>query len=516
MANKPLSMIKIRHILVLHSQGRSKLQIAALTGTARNTIKKYIKEFSKSQLTLDDVNALTDKELEDLFIKPDENAINDKLLQLFSLFPDYNKKLIKKGVTRLVLWDEYKKLHPDGLARSQFNHYFALWRAQVNPTMKMNHKAGDKLYVDFAGDKLQIIDPFTGEVQQVEVFVAILGASQLTYVEAVPTQQKEDFIAACENAIHYCGGVPAAIVPDNLRSAVTKSSKYEPVVNETFADFAQHYQTAILPARTYRPRDKALVENAVRIIYSRIYAKLRSKNYFSLADLNADILIALEEHNNATLRGRDYSRRAQWEEIEKAALMPLPPLRYELKKVHFGTVTKFCHVSLGPDKHYYSVPSRFIGNKVKLLYSKHTVEVFYNYERIAIHNREKGKYQYTTDKEHLPSHHRFVTEWSPEKFINMAAAIHEDVKLYIIKVLGRKQHPEQAYKSCMGILAFAKKVGTQRLIKACQRGLGYGAYNYKTIEKILKKQLDFKEDREDPEQLNMPLHDNIRGEHYYQ
>ena len=203
--------------------------------------------------------------------------------------------------------------------------------------------------------------------------MAILGASQLTYVEAVYTQAKEDLIAACENALHYCGGVPAAIVPDNLRSAVTKSSKYEAVINEAFADFAHHYNTAVLPARAYRPRDKALVENAVRLTYSRIYTKLRDTDYFSLEELNAAIRTVLEDYNNRLLKGRNYSRRQQFEEIERSALQPLPPLRYELKKHLFATVMKNGHVSLGEDKHYYSVPYRFIGKKVKLMYSHTSV-----------------------------------------------------------------------------------------------------------------------------------------------
>jgi transposase len=380
----------------------------------------------------------------------------------------------------------------------------------------MDHKAGDKLYVDFAGDKLSIIDKQTGEIQHVEVFVAILGASQLTYVEAVMSQQKEDFIGACEGAMLYYGGVPAAIVPDNLKSAVTKSSKYEPVLNESFADFAQHYSTTILPARAYKPRDKALVENAVRIMYTRIYTKIRGNNYFTLEELNAAIRIALEEHNSLLLTGRNYSRRQQFEEVERSALAPLPPLRYELRKELFVTVMKNGHVSLNADKHYYSVPYRFIGKKVKLMYSRSIVEIYYHYERIAIHQRLKSPYNYTTDKEHLASAHRFVTDWTPERFLSWAGKIHEDVQLYILKILDRKQHPEQAYKSCIGILSFAKKVGNDRLIKACQRALGYGVYNYKTIQSILEKRMDYYDNDDENGQLQMPLHDNIRGENYYQ
>ena len=516
MANNPISMIKIRQILRLHTQGYSKLQIAVQTSISRNTLKKYIKEFIASKLTFDEISCLSDKDLEDLFVKPEDKPINEKLQTLFNLFPSIDKELKKKGVTRLILWEEYKLNHPDGFGVSQFKYYYAHWKAQVNPTMRMEHKVGDKMYVDYAGDKLSIIDQQTGEIQPVEVFVAILGASQLTYVEAVMTQQKEDFIAACENTMHYYNGVPEAIVPDNLKSAVTKSSKYEPVINETFADFAEHYETTILPARAYRPRDKALVENAVRIIYSRIYAKIRGTDYYSLEALNAAIIIALEEHNNAFLRGRDYSRRQQFDEIEKAVLRPLPALKYELKKYLYATVAKNGHAGLSVDKHYYSVPYRFIGKKVKLLYSRQSVEIYYNYERIAHHTRTKSSYQYTTDKEHLASTHRFVSDWTPERFISWAQGIHEDVKLYILKVLDRKQHPEQAYKSCVGILGFAKKVGNGRLIKACQRALGYGAYNYKTIQRILEKELDLQDSPDETDQLRMPFHDNIRGESYYQ
>ena len=515
MANKTIDMIKVRQILRLHNQGRSKMQISIQTGISRNTLKKYLKEFEDSNLTFEEISSLSDKDLEDLFVRPGDKPVNEKLQNLFRLFPSMDKALKKKGVTRLMLWEDYRKQYPDGLGKSQFKHYFAQWKSQLNPTMHIEHKAGDKLFVDFAGDKLHLIDPITGDVQPVEIFVAILGASQLTYVEAVMSQQKEDFIAACENALHYINGVPAAIVPDNLKSAVIKSSKYEPVLNESFADFAEHYGTTILPARAYRPRDKALVESAVRIIYNRIYPLVREKEYTLLSEMNQRILIGLESHNNTLLKGRDYSRRKQYEEMERAALMPLPPLRYEMKKQQYATVAKNGHIVLSEDKHYYSVPFKFIGKKVKILYSRHSVEVYYNYERIALHKRTKSSFLYTTDKDHLATTHRFVSDWNPERFTTWAESIHEDVKLYILKVLDRKQHPEQAYKSCVGILSFAKKVGNERLTTACQRALGYGAYNYKTIQKILENELDKKGGPDESDQLQMPFHDNIRGEDYY-
>ncbi len=382
--------------------------------------------------------------------------------------------------------------------------------------MHMIHKAGDKMYVDFTGEKLYIVDKETGEIIAVEVFVAILGASQLTYVEATASQKKEDFIMACENALHYFQGVPSAIVPDNLKSAVTKSSKYEPTVNETFADFAEHYQTAILPARAYHPRDKALVEGAVKIVYSRIYTAIDNKTFFSIEELNHAIGQELVVYNGKLITGRNFSRREQFEEVERAALMPLPLFRYEFKKQQILTVIKNGHICLSTDKHYYSVPYRYISKKVKVIYSPTTVEIYYRYELIASHNRIKSPYNYTTVTEHMASAHRFVSEWTPEKFIKWAAAIHPDVQLFITNILERKKHPEQSYKSCMGVLSFEKKVGRDRLIKACQRALGYGIYNYKIIQNILDNKMDQFSDDEKQEQLAIPAHENIRGEDYYQ
>ena len=500
----------------MYSQGRSKLSIAEQTGVSRNTAKKYMATYDASGLTFEQINSLNDKELDDFFGTVKEPPSQDRLLALQRCFPHIDKELKRTGVNRRMLWEAYKKEFPDGFAYTQFCFHLTQWKARVNPVMHQDHKAGDKLYVDFAGVKLSLTDKETGEVTDVEVFVAILGASQLTYVEAVMSQQKEDFIAACENTLHYIGGVPAAIVPDNLKAAVTKSHRYEPTLNEAFADFADHYGTTILPARAYRPRDKALVEGAVKIVYSRIYAPLRKQVYSSLTELNSAILQALEVHNSQLLRGRNYSRRLQFEEIERSALAPLPLLRYEFKKHAHVTVMKNGHVCLGADKHYYSVPYRFIGKKIKLLYSTSLVEMYYHYERIALHKRVKSPYSYSTDKEHLASTHRFVTDWTPERFLEWAASIHDDVRLYILKILDRKQHPEQAYRSCIGILSFAKKAGEQRLISACQRALSYGIYNYKTIQTILEKNMDQYEDSLFADELQMPKHDNIRGEDYYQ
>jgi transposase len=515
MANTTISMSKIRQILRMYSQGRSKQSIAVQAGVSRNTAKKYFAAFDASSCTFDEINALNDKELEDFFGGSQERPPDKRMLSLQRCFPQVDKELKRTGMNRRILWEAYRKEFPDGFQYTQFCFYYNQWKARVNPTMHLDHKAGDKLYVDFAGEKLTITDKESGEIIEVEVFVAILGASQLTYVEAVSSQQKEDFIAACEDALHYYGGVPSAIVPDNLKAAVTKSNRYEPTLNETFADFADHYATTILPARAYRPRDKALVEGAVKIIYSRIYAPISKAIYHTLTELNTAIKEALEAHNSQPLKGRNYSRRLQFEEVERETLSPLPALRYEFKKQHQATVMKNGHVCLGIDKHYYSVPYRFIGRKVKILYSRSSIEVYYHYERIAMHKRIKSPYSYTTDKDHLATTHRFVTEWTPDRFLEWAASIHEDVRLYILKILDRKQHPEQAYKSCLGVLGFAKKAGNERLTVACQRALSYGIYNYKTIQSILENKMDNYEESLFADELPMPNHDNIRGENYY-
>jgi len=308
--------------------------------------------------------------------------------------------------------------------------------------------------------------------------------------------------------------VPQALVPDNLRAAVTKSSRYEPKVNETLVDFAEYYETAVLPTRAYRPRDKAIEENAVRIIYTRVFAPLRNQTFHTKAELNKAILEQLQSHNNMSFRGREYSRYSLFEEIEKHELKPLPEKRYEIRRYANATVHKNSHIYFSRDKHYYSLPYQHIGKRVKVIYSDSTLEVYYQQELITAHPRKKQKYGYSTIKEHMPSHHRFISEWSSEKFITWAAHIGSHCKALIINILEKKQHPEQSYKSCLGILHLAKKVGNTRLDNACKRALDYGAYNYNMIERILKNGWDtLDEDIEN--QSDIPIHDNIRGSNYY-
>lgn len=515
MANKPINMSKLRQVLKLHCQGQSKLSISTVTGLSRNTVKKYLNVLAGLGTTWTEINGLSDKALDELFCKEPEVVVDKRLEELHEYFKSSENRLKRRGVTLLNLFNEFHQLHQEGYRQTAFYHHYNLWARRATPSMHMVHKSGDKMFVDFTGEKLEVVDPQSGEIKKMEVFVAILGGSQYTYVEAVESQRVEDFISCCENALRFFGGVPNAIVPDNLKSAVIKTNRYEPKLNENFEAFADHYGTVVLPARAYKPKDKSLVEGAVKIAYMRIFAMLPLDLPTSLAELNSRIWVLLHEHNCKKFKGRNYSRLEQFEESEKQTLQGLPATRFELRSSLVATVMKNGHVSLSVDKHYYSVPYGYISKKVRILFSKSLVEVYYKYERIASHQRTRSPHNYTTDSSHLATQHQIMAEWNPEYFLAQARAINIDVAFYIAQVLQKKQHPEQAYKSCQGILSFAKRVGHDRLIKACQRAHAYGLYHFRAIEDILNKGLDLF-DLEEEKQLPMPSHENIRGKKYYQ
>lgn len=514
MANKEIVMSRLRRLLQLYAQGKSKLFISKYLELSRNTVDKYVLRYKLLDLPPAEIEKLSDTDLDKLFFVQVTEDLPPRHKALYSFFPYMEKELKKTGVTRQLMWKEYISKHPGGVGRSQFSEHYNRWCKKANPVMHINHKAGDKMFVDYAGKTLPIVNRESGEVIEVQFFVAILGSSQYTYAEATASQEKEEFIRSVENALHFFEGVPAAIVPDNLKSAVIKSNKYEPTLNETFLDFAEHYGTTILPARSFKPRDKSLAEGMVKILYTRIYSALRDKTFFSLKEINAAIILALEVHNSTRFSGKPYSRRDLFSEVEKQTLQQLPERRYEMKQQSFATVMLNGHVLLTQDKHYYSVPYQYIRKKVKLLYSISQVEVFYKYNRIALHQRDRRPYSYTTITDHLASTHKFITEWTPQRFINWAESIDENVKEYIIRILERKGHPEQAYKSCMGVLSFAKKVGVQRLACACKRAIEYNMYSYRTVQTILEKGLD-QADESDMFEKALPEHGNIRGKGYY-
>ncbi len=513
MSNQLIHMDKVRLIIELYTKGVAKKTITEKSGCSRNTVKKYIREYIALGINYEEFKKLTNKELEKHF--KTESIKSEKLKELEKFFPTMEKRLKRKGATREQLWNEYITEHPDGYRLSQFKEHYRRWQKVVNSVMHIEHKAGDKMYVDYAGNKLEIVDPDTGELRKVEVFVSVLGASQYTYVEASYSQRKEDFIKSCENALHYYQGVPAAIVPDNLKAAVTRSDRYEPTLNESFHQFVMHYGMAALPAGAYRPTHKALAEGMVKIIYRSIYVEVRKQSYTSLEDLNKAIWKELEKLNNRLMNVRPYSRGMLFEEIEKSELQPLPELRFDLRHKKSVTVMKNNHVCLSEDKHYYSVPFENIGRKVQLLYNQTSVDIYCQYEMIASHKRDTRPYRYTTVKEHLASSHQFIGDWTPETFIGRAQKIGKSCEVYIRAVLEKPQHAEQAFKSCQGIINLAKKVGNDRLNKACERASSYQDYSYKTIKTILEKKLD-KIDDDKGDDNDLPDHDNIRGKDYFE
>ena len=508
-------MSKLRQVLKLtasHHQGSR--TISDVTGLSRTTIRKYIFHYRALKIPWDELSRLSDKDLHDLFhIDPALPEPSEREKELYAFFPQVEKRMKQPGMTLHKLWKEYSDSNIDAFQSTGFYKHYRIWKGRSHPSMHMVHKAGDKMFVDFTGKKLEVIDASTGEINTVEVFVAILGASQLTYVQAVESQDIADFILCCENALHFFGGAPAAIVPDNLKSAVIKSSRFEPSLNQNFEAFAEHYGMVVLPARAYKPKDKSLVEGAVKIAYNKIFTNLHGQKFYSLSELNENILRHLENHNKAFFSGRTYSRMDQFADMEKQVLQSLPTMRFEMRENVHVTVMKNGHVCLHRDKHYYSVPFINVGKKVKIFFSKSIVDIYYKYELIASHTRIKSPHSYTTEAAHMATYNNHLLDWNPQRFIEEAHNIHEDVGNYITLVISKKPHPEQAYKSCQGILSFAKRVGNKRLINACRRANLYGLFHYKIIESILQKNLDqYDMDEEVPP---MPAHDNIRGEEYY-
>lgn len=520
MANRKLSMNKLRQVLRCHANGNGAKSISNLTGIARNTVRKYLRRFMELNRGIEDLLKLEDPDLNEIFgvRAVGSEPVSSRHQELMGLMPDYVRRLKKRGMTRQKLYDDYIGSHPGGYSRSTFSRLMRLYVAQMHPIAHLEHKAGDKMYVDYAGDRLELVDRDSGGIIAVEVLVAILPCSQLTYVEAVMSQRKEDFIRCCENALHFYGGAPAAIVPDNLKAAVKKASRYEAELNEDYAAFAEHHGCAVIPARVRKPRDKALVEGAVKLIYRSIYPLVRQRTHHDLVSLNAAIRTALELHNNARMSGRPYSRREQFEDLERMYLRPLNPIRFELKERHTATVQRNGHVRL--DRHYYSVPHRLIGRKVNILYDSRTVEIYCGGDRVAVHPRGWRPYGYTTEPNHLASAHRDLSGWSVEGFLRQGARIHADVEDFLRHVIESKTHPEQAYKSCKGILSFASRVGNDRLVRACRRAASSGLYNYSAVDSILRSRHDCLDDdtlpgQECEESAQMPRHANIRGKEYF-
>jgi len=429
--------------------------------------------------------------------------------------PDWaalTRELKRPGVTLMILWEEYRAIHPEGYGYSRFCELYGVFERKLSPTMRQHHVAGDKLFVDYSGKKITIIDPTTGEVKTAELFVAVLGASNYTYAEATWSQQLPDWIGAHVRTFAHIGKLPRLVVPDNLKSGIHRPSFYDPETNPTYGRLADHYGVGIVPARPYKPRDKAKVEAGVRVAQFYILGRLRNLTFFSLADCNRAIAEAVERINSRIMRKIGVSRRDLFRDLELPAMRPLPEAPYEYAEWKRARVNQDYHVEIGG--FYYSVPHTLIRQEVEARLTANTVELFHRGSRVAVHVRLLGGVgRHVTHDDHMPSSHRFYAGWSEARFRRNAAAIGPNTEAMIIAVLASRKHPEQGFRSCLGILKRLRGVAVDRAEAACARAVEIGALSSKSLGSILDNNLD-SQSRQSVADLPL-FHANIRGGGYY-
>jgi transposase len=429
--------------------------------------------------------------------------------------PDWtviHEELRKKSVTLQLLWEEYKVQHPEGYQLTQFCEYYSRWRKKLDLSMRQTHKAGEKMFVDYAGQTVPVTDPQTGVVREAEIFVAVLGASNYTFSEATWDQSLASWTGSHVHAFEYFEGVPEIVVPDNLQSGVSKACRYEPDLNPAYHDMAVHYGTAVIPTRVRRPKDKAKVEAGVQIVERWILAALRNRTFFSLRDLNEAIAQLLEKLNARPFKKLEGSRRSWFEKIERPALRALPETPYALAEWKKARVNIDYHIEL--EGHYYSVPYGLVHEEVDARYTRTCVEIFFRGKRIASHLRDQRRGRHSTQREHMPKSHQHYLEWTPSRILSWAGQIGEATGKLAERILEIRQHPEQGYRSCLGILRLGKCYGPERLEAASKRALAIGASSYKSIRSILENGLDREAMPENLPALKTQ-HPNLRGRDYY-
>lgn len=517
MANT-LDPMDLKQIIILHLDGLSNRKIGDTLGISRNTVNAYMKLFAACDYHFEELLKFDNAALQELFSSY-TTIKNERFDELMRYFEKVNQARNHPGFTFLYHYQEYSQQAKQPYGYTQFMEHYNRKYAKEKGSMKLEHEAGKEMFIDYAGTKLHITDKDTGELIEVEVFVAILPHSQYTYAEACLSQKREDLIGCLNNALRFYGGVPKAIVSDNLKSAVTRASKYEPDINRSLKDFAQHYNCVINPTRAYSPQDKALVENAVHLIYQRIYYPIREMTFFSLADLNQQINKLLDHYNDLLFQRKEASRKELFQSVERAYLKPLSSPPYELKNYTRAKVQKIGYIYFSPDKTYYSVPYRYIGKSTLIHYTHTTVEVYHYHTRIAIHARNPSMGHYITNKSHLSSTHKDYTDWSPEYFKKVAARHGVDVVACIEALFIDCDYPETAYKRAMGIIQLHRLYGSERLNNACKRAIYAQAVSYSRIKNILANNLD-QHPMDDQLKINyqshIPTHDNIRGPGAYQ
>ena len=515
MANRRLPVRKIKEILRLkHVCGLSKREIARSCNVARSTVTDYLRRARAAGVNWPEAAALTEVELQDRLF-PTEHLPSS----VHRPPPDceyiYNqlRRYRNVNLTLTQLWLEYKEKHPRGYQYTQFCEYYRRWRGKLDYCMRQEHRAGEKVFVDYS-DSLAIVDPLTGELIPTQLFVEVWGASNYTYAEATLSQTLPNWIGSHVRAFDYFGCVPRMLVPDNLKSGVNKACFYEPELNPTYADMAEHYGCAVLPARPRKPRDKAKAEAGVLIAQRWILAVLRQRTFYSLAELNAAIRQCLERLNTRPMRRMGKSRRELFESLDRPNALPLPQRAYEYAEWGKAKVNIDYHIEV--DHHYYSVPFQLLRERLNVRLTATTVEALHKGERVAAHARSYVRGGHTTLKEHMPPEHRRYAEWSPSRFIQWASKTGAATAQLVEKVMAARTYPEQGYRACLGIIRLGQHYEPERVEAAAERALKYNTCSYKSVRAILVAGLDRQTDTEEqPRQATLLVHGNIRGREYY-
>ena len=505
-------MRKVREVLRLkHGLGLSERQIAASVGVSRSTVAEYLRRAGAADITWLVLEGIYDAGLERrLFTLP---SFEPKPTRWLPDWHQVHKELKRHGVTLLLLWEEYRAQHIEGYGYSRFCDLYRDWLKTVSPTMRQTHAAGEKLFVDWAGDTVPVFDAITGQERRAHIFVAVLGASNYIYVEARWSEALPDWIGAHVNAFAAIRGVPGAVVCDNLKAGVTTTCRYEPGINRTYQELATHYDTAILPTRPRKPRDKAKVEVGVLIVERYVLARLRKRRFFSLTELNVAIREIVVDLNTRIMRKVGVSRIELLETIERPKLKVPPSEPYHYAEWKKCRVAPDYHVEV--DHHYYSVPSRLIRQEVEARITDTTIEIFHKGSRVASHVRSHLRNRHTTIQQHMPSAHRRYAEWTPSRMMRHAASIGPATIALIEAIMKAKPHPEQGFRACLGILRLERSYGSARLEAACRRGNEIGATTYRSIASILKSGLDKAYTQEPTPEAPPIRHGNIRGTGYY-
>jgi transposase len=506
-----LSMRTIREVLRLKwEQSLTNRQIATSCQLARSTVREYLERAARAGLVWPVCPELDDTALERLLFPP-AVALRPRALPAMQ---EVHRELKRPGVTLKLLWLEHKASCPEGYQYTQFCVHYRQWRATLDLCLRQDYRAGEKLFVDYAGLTIPVIDSATGQQSPAYLFVATLGASNYTFCWASRSQSLPDWIEAHVRAFAFFGGVPAIVVPDNLKAGVSRACRYEPDLNPTYHEMTRHYETVVIPARARKPQDKAKVESAVLVVERWIVAALRNQSFFSLAELNGAIAEKLVEFNDRTFQKMDATRRSLFETLDRPALKPLPAVAYEYAEWKKARVNIDYHIEL--DGHYYSVPYQLVKEQVELRMTVRTVEILFKGRRVASHRRSARRGAHTTDPSHMPKAHQRYLEWTPSRILAWAARTGPKTEALVACILESRRHPEQGFRSSLGILRLGKRYSPERLEAACTRALECRALSYRSVESILKTGLDRQASATDaPSSAPALIHPNIRGKEYY-